>query len=59
MARETKIPEGSLCECTDSRCPGCDAPCDKPATELVYDGPGDHAGSALCKPCASWIERAS
>lgn len=24
MARETKIPEGSMCECTDSRCPGCD-----------------------------------
>lgn len=63
MARETKIPAGSLCECTDSRCLGCDTGrkgcCDKPASELVYDGPGDHADSALCKACASWVERAS
>ena len=56
---EAQIPEGGICGCTDFRCPGCDTPCNKPATELVYAGPGGHPGSALCKPCASWIERAS
>ena len=60
MARETKIPKGALCECVECRT-GCSnmAPpegqdgCPNKAVVLVFDGPGDEFGTALCAECAS------
>jgi hypothetical protein len=48
--RETKIPKGALCECVNCH---ADGGCPNAAVVLVYDGPEDEVGTALCAECAS------
>lgn len=56
MTRETTIPAGSLCECADPACPECHTPCNRDAVILVFDGPRDNSGTALCEPCMNGEE---
>lgn len=50
MTRETMIPKGALCECVNCH---ADGGCPNTAVVLIYDGPGDEIGEALCAECAS------
>jgi hypothetical protein len=50
MVKETEIPKGALCECVSCR---AEDGCPNEAVVLVYDGPDDQVGTALCAECAS------